>query len=229
MPPSGVCPAWCTRRKEDWAKTCKWASCRGCVQQCWSVNNIANGRDNKNPATPSSGLRPYFFAIAALVRNEAKWLPEWLSYHSLPTIGCQHFYLYDDASSDELEASVEPYVHRGLVTIYRNFTQDLSSILRNDDLEGLFFPAQKAMVTHVSLHHHQSAHWIAFVDVDEFIFLGAAAASTAALLSRLPEDVGGLVMRGDVIHGASEPSQLVMMQATAQERRDLSPRPEVAV
>lgn len=32
------------------------------------------------------------FAICAIIKNENKWLPEWLAYHRL--LGCKRFYFY---------------------------------------------------------------------------------------------------------------------------------------
>ena len=69
----------------------------------------------------ANGGSEYHVAFAALVRNEARWLPEWLAYHALPSIGVGHFYLYDDGSSDELRTAIAPHVARGLVTLHSRF------------------------------------------------------------------------------------------------------------
>ena len=115
-----------------------------------------------------SAPRPYFLAMCTLVRNEARWLPEWLSYHSLPSTGFQHFYLYDDDSADATEAAISPYVDAGLVTYYRNWSDDWTEQV---DLIGRAFPLQAAMVKHCGHSHVQHATWIGFLDVDEFVLL----------------------------------------------------------
>ena len=69
----------------------------------------------------ANGGSDYHVAFATLIRNEARWLPEWLAYHALPSIGVGHFYLYDDGSSDELRTAIAPHVARGLVTLYSRF------------------------------------------------------------------------------------------------------------
>ena len=75
----------------------------------------------------------YHIAFATLVRNEARWLPEWLAYHVLPAVGVEHFYLYDDSSSDQLRTTIGPHVTRGLVTLYSRFdvTMGLDGPRRN--------------------------------------------------------------------------------------------------
>ena len=67
-------------------------------------------------------FRRYALVACTVLKNEARWLPEWLEYHAMPQVGFQHFFLYDDASTDSLAPSVEPYVRRGLVTLLANFT-----------------------------------------------------------------------------------------------------------
>ena len=69
----------------------------------------------------ANGGSEYHVAFATLIRNEARWLPEWLAYHALPSIGVGHFYLYDDGSSDELRTAIAPHVARGLVTLHSRF------------------------------------------------------------------------------------------------------------
>ena len=55
-------------------------------------------RASANAAMPAAEAR---LAVVALVRNEARWLPEWIAYHALPAVGVDRFFLYDDGSHDE--------------------------------------------------------------------------------------------------------------------------------
>ena len=55
-------------------------------------------------------------ALATVILNEARWLPEWLEYHL--AIGVQHAYLYDDGSTDALSATLFPYIAQGKVTLH---------------------------------------------------------------------------------------------------------------
>lgn len=58
----------------------------------------------------------YDLSIAAIFRNEAAWLKEWIEYHLL--IGVQHFYLYNNLSKDNYNEVLSPYVERGIVELY---------------------------------------------------------------------------------------------------------------
>ena len=50
----------------------------------------------------------YSVAIAAIFKNEAPYLREWVEYHKM--IGVEHFWLYNDNSSDNFEEILEPYI-----------------------------------------------------------------------------------------------------------------------
>ena len=48
------------------------------------------------------------------VKDEARFLPEWLAHHL--NVGVEHVYVYDNNSSDDIERVIMPFVERGLVT-----------------------------------------------------------------------------------------------------------------
>ena len=41
----------------------------------------------------------YFISVACIIKNEGPYLKEWIEYHKL--IGVEHFYVYDNESSDD--------------------------------------------------------------------------------------------------------------------------------
>lgn len=62
----------------------------------------------------------YNLALFSAVRDEARFLREWLEYHFLPGVGVEHVFLYvnDDPGSQEFrdtESVLAPYVRAGLV------------------------------------------------------------------------------------------------------------------
>ena len=59
-------------------------------------------------------LFPYDLAVVAILKNEGRYLKEWLDYHLLA--GVDHFYLYDNDSTDNYKEIIAPYVEAGLVT-----------------------------------------------------------------------------------------------------------------
>ncbi|WP_195155544.1 glycosyltransferase family 92 protein [Candidatus Protochlamydia phocaeensis] len=98
-------------------------------------------------------------AIGAYFRNEGPYLKEWIEYHRL--IGVDHFYLWNNLSSDEYLDVLQPYIDLGIVELFdvpvesQNFNMHLS--LQSD-----------AMVKTCRLAegHYK---WLALIDLDEFI------------------------------------------------------------
>ena len=56
----------------------------------------------------------YFIAVACIIKNEGPYLKEWLEYHKL--IGVEHFYVYDNESTDDTKDILKPYIDSGEVT-----------------------------------------------------------------------------------------------------------------
>ena len=91
-------------------------------------------------------------AIVAILKNEGHYLKEWLDYHLLA--GVDHFYFYDNDSTDNYNEIVAPYVEAGLVTSKR--------------LSGK--SAQFAAYDDAVLNYRFHCRYMAFVDLDEFIY-----------------------------------------------------------
>src|SRR5271165_4385432 len=63
-------------------------------------------------ADPSAKIKnksyPYDLAICAIFQNEAPYLKEWIEFHKL--VGVQHFYLYNNLSTDDYITVLAPYI-----------------------------------------------------------------------------------------------------------------------
>lgn len=94
----------------------------------------------------------YQLAVAAIFKNEALFLREWIEFHRL--VGVEHFFLYDNESTDNCREVLKPYVDDGLVTLSRL------------DLEC----CQIACYYHAVYMNRQHVRWMAFIDLDEFLF-----------------------------------------------------------
>ena len=94
----------------------------------------------------------YDLAIVAILKNETPYLREWLDYHLLA--GVEHFYLYDNDSSDNYDEIIAPYVVAGLVT--------------NKKFSG--GSAQFAAYADAVLNYRFQCRRMAFIDLDEFIY-----------------------------------------------------------
>lgn len=102
------------------------------------------------PAGPSR--RHPYLSVCAIYRNEAPYLREWIEFHRL--VGFERFYLYDNGSIDEHLEMVAPYVEEGLVELE----------------EWPHFPGQILAYEDTLRRHAEDSHWIAFLDLDEFLF-----------------------------------------------------------
>jgi hypothetical protein len=95
---------------------------------------------------------PYQLAIGAIFKDEAHYLDEWLAFHH--GVGVEHFYLYNNESSDNYLAVLSPWIDRNVVTLI--------------DWPGAL---QQKSAYNNCLHRFQmEARWIAIIDIDEFLF-----------------------------------------------------------
>jgi hypothetical protein len=95
--------------------------------------------------------KPYL-SICAIYKDEATYLAEWVEFHRL--IGAERFFLYDNGSSDHHRDVLAPYVEDGIATVD----------------EWLPFPGQMGAYAHCLEERRGETRWLAFIDVDEFLF-----------------------------------------------------------
>jgi hypothetical protein len=98
-------------------------------------------------------------AICAIFRDDAKWLPEWIEFHEKQ--GVQHFYLYNNLSSDNPKQILKKYIKSGLV----DFIEWPFESTGKD-----FFTIQCNAYMDCVNKHRMDCAWIAFIDTDEFLF-----------------------------------------------------------
>ncbi|MBR1647300.1 MAG: glycosyltransferase family 92 protein [Selenomonadaceae bacterium] len=117
----------------------------------------------------------YDLAVVAILKNESRYIKEWLDYHLLA--GVDHFYLFDNDSTDDYNEIIAPYVKAGLVT--------------STPLPG--GSAQFAAYDFAVYDWRFFCRYMAFVDLDEFIFpkTGQSIVETLdEIFSRAPEAAG---------------------------------------
>ena len=93
-----------------------------------------------------------YLAACAIYLNEAPNLQEWIEFHRL--VGVERFYLYNDNSTDDHRAVLAPYVDEGIV------------VLKDWSIR----PGQASAYRDCLDEHRDEARWIAFIDIDEFLF-----------------------------------------------------------
>lgn len=93
----------------------------------------------------------HFFSLVLIFKDEAPYLKEWIEYHLI--LGVDHFYLYNNNSSDHYLAILQPYTDRGLITL----------------VEWPEYPGQYSAYLHWYKSYRQETHWVSFIDADEFL------------------------------------------------------------
>jgi glycosyl transferase family 92 len=97
-----------------------------------------------------------YLSVCMMYRNGAEYLQEWLEFHRL--VGFERFFLYDNGSTDGSNAVLAPYVAEGVVEI-REWPEPFGG---GRALRGAYNDC-------LARHRHDS-RWIAFIDLDEFLF-----------------------------------------------------------
>lgn len=113
-------------------------------------------------------------AICAIFKNEAPYLLEWIAYHRI--VGFDHFYLYDNDSTDGGSALIRAS-HLGAHVTLTQWPPR---------------PGQLSAYRHFIDHHAQTCDWVAFIDIDEFL-LPLNERSVRPALDRLPHASAVLV------------------------------------
>jgi hypothetical protein len=93
-----------------------------------------------------------YLAASAIFKNEALYLEEWLRFHEL--VGVEHFYLYNNDSTDDYQYVLRPWINAGKVTLH--------------NITGV--AAQREAVRHCLQNYQTACTWLALVDLDEFLF-----------------------------------------------------------
>ncbi len=97
----------------------------------------------------------YDFAVAAIAKDESKYLREWVAYYRVVCNDNVHFYIYDNDSSDGMKDTIADYINDGFVTLIPITGKKMQQIAYNDAIKKF----------------KNEAKYIAFLDVDEFILV----------------------------------------------------------
>ena len=95
--------------------------------------------------------KKYKVSLCAIFKNEALYLKEWIEFHKI--IGVNHFYLYNNFSTDSYMSVLEPYIADNTVTF-------------------IDFPVQQGQMKAYKdciARFKDETEWIGFIDLDEFI------------------------------------------------------------
>lgn len=109
------------------------------------------------PLYPRASLQyQYELAVCAIFQNEERFLKEWIEFHKL--VGVQHFFLYNNKSTDQYMEILKPYIERSEIDLY-DWNFDNKSL-----------NAQIAAYNDSMRRNTGKVKWIAFLDLDEYLY-----------------------------------------------------------
>jgi len=126
----------------------------------------------------SSCKYKYDLAMFTMFRNEARFLREFIEFHKL--VGFQHFYLYNDGSTDNYQDVLRPYIKSGQVEVIEwenkspvsfcalcdlDFPIDLEEIITRDTTQRALRAYNDCIA-----RTRGRVKWLALLDADEYLF-----------------------------------------------------------
>ncbi|MCB1212864.1 MAG: glycosyltransferase family 92 protein [Chlamydiia bacterium] len=125
----------------------------------------------------------YYLAATAVFQNEAPYLREWLEYHRL--VGVEHFYLYNNLSTDDYMSVLQSYIDEGFVDIV-NWPVGSADF-------AIYGPIQ--LDIYRDALRRADCHWLVVLDSDEY-FVPNQHDSLPELLHAFDNqpDIGGVIL-----------------------------------
>jgi hypothetical protein len=103
-----------------------------------------------------------YLSVCAVYRDEGPYLREWVAFHKL--VGVERFYLYNNRSGEDgHREALAPYIEDGTVVLH-----EWPDCLPPNVVTGE--ATQTATYQHCIQNHADESRWIAFIDLDEFLF-----------------------------------------------------------
>jgi hypothetical protein len=116
----------------------------------------------------SVGLQPptaqpdrHGIALAAIVRNEARYAPEWARFHL--AAGVRAFFVYDDGSTDGTAEALRAVLPPNALTVIP-WAQRLEDVRLGREVHN-----QVLAYAHAASNFGGAFRWMGFIDIDEFL------------------------------------------------------------
>jgi hypothetical protein len=114
----------------------------------------------------------YYICIAAIVRDEADYIAEWIEYHLY--VGIQKFYIYDNGSEDNTKDILMPYMERGIVEYHywpgkKREYYKYKTEKEKRRVQKKWHKKQHSAYFDAINRSKYSTFWLAIIDLDEFI------------------------------------------------------------
>jgi len=137
-----------------------------------------------------SSVHPHFpkenslhkMSICTMINNEARYIQEWIEYHHV-ILKVDHFFIYDDGSTDNITQVLKPYVDQGIVSLFYWHNNRTVS----DDLvykDPVYTLNQRYCIADCIYNHQHETEWIGVWDVDEFLYVNDEYSSFPDVITR---------------------------------------------
>lgn len=103
----------------------------------------------------------YTLTVAAIFKDEAPYLKEWIEYHKM--MGVEHFRLYNNDSEDDYMAVLSPYIQKGEVSLVEWPSSE-------EALQRWSLRTQWPCCVDAVNYYKGRSQWLAIIDIDEFLF-----------------------------------------------------------
>lgn len=123
-------------------------------------------------------MTKHFLSVCAVIKNEAPYIEEWIELHLLQ--GVEHFYLYDNGSTDGTLGILIKYKELGLVSV---------------NSWGSVNPIQFKAYNDCLNKHSGESELIAFLDGDEFLHATAGRTLRSELLELFKTGVAAVAVK----------------------------------
>ncbi len=178
------------------------------------------------PSENQAKSKKYNLSICAIFKNEATFLQEWIEYHRL--VGVDHFYLYDNGSSDQCMDILKSYIKEGVVTLI--FWPDfINKRAENHDEMWALSTQTAAYENAAKFRAVHETKWLVFIDVNEFLIPGKANKITDVLEKY--DECAAITMLSDFFDASyveTIPRRKLVVEAIELTAPELNPPIEVA-
>jgi hypothetical protein len=123
-------------------------------------------------------------SIGSIFHNEADYMKEWIDYHKI--VGVEHFFLYNNNSTDNYLSVLDPYIKAGLVDLI-----EWPSAQEGNEWINFCYTVQTNAYNDAIIRSRKISKWLALIDLDEFI-IPVNYKTVSELLEDKYSDVAGL-------------------------------------
>jgi hypothetical protein len=174
-----------------------------------STNCATSSQESETEFLIRQRSKKYNLSVCAIIKNETKYLKEWIEFHRL--IGVEHFYLYSSESIDLLRIMLKPYTQKGMVTLI-HWLGCLGQITEEQPEHWALSTQIPAYENAIKFRAVKTTKWLALLNTDEYLV--PIHSYTITDLLKQYDSYPAIVLETDVFDGSranlSPPTQMLI-------------------